>query len=558
MAGDEKSSVCGLCGNTIKPRGNALKCGSNCEKWFHIECVNISKIEYNNVKTALQVKGVNWTCEPCQELTSANSDSERSGLVLEKKIDKLFEIVKGLVTDNLLLNEKFDNAFDLGKSKNILPVGCLTITSNDVSRRPMKAKDIVEVHETPNNDKRVSDNASSDLQDAPTYASKAKNNSKQCVACRPKPNLHQCSNNSDADNEGFCTVSYKVESRHERCQFPGWVVSHHHWHSLDNGHSYHFSHKNATLRITREHGPTEMRLVCHHIVANSTTVTLVAHATAGCKNGYICMVFHKRDSAVIQVQQSNKMVQDPSEACIPPFTDPYQMSSPVTLITVSLPETRCPLAGQYIASSGQATWTLPSDPDPLCHSNTTVSISCFASPNAITFQTCSSESSAVYNCHGTWSDNRTTYVIASPVSRKSTDAKRYCFILNQRNGYMTLHRLSDSCNLSANRITSPLNLTLQGSHILSSTCGHPGPTSVISDTGTSRSLFTFFLFLYHHPTVPVHDSLGMLKPVVEPCLAPEVCNEQECRSSCCNVRAQALRVYPVWLNESTPGPGDLG
>ncbi|KAG8284852.1 hypothetical protein J6590_093521 [Homalodisca vitripennis] len=73
----------------------------------------------------------------------------------------------------------------------------------------MKAKDIVEVHETPNNDKRVSDSASSDLQDAPTYASKAKNNSKQYVACRLKPNLHQCSNNSDADNEGFCTVSYK-------------------------------------------------------------------------------------------------------------------------------------------------------------------------------------------------------------------------------------------------------------------------------------------------------------------------------------------------------------
>ncbi|KAG8310343.1 hypothetical protein J6590_066046 [Homalodisca vitripennis] len=166
MAGDEKLSVCGLCGNTIKPRGNALKCGSNCEKWFHIECVNISKIEYNNVKISLQIKGVNWTCEPCQELTSANSDSERSGLVLEEKIDKLFEIVKGLVSDNLLLNEKFDNAFDLGKSKNMLPVGCLTITSNDVSPRPMKAKDIVEVHETPNNDKRVSDRASSDLQDA--------------------------------------------------------------------------------------------------------------------------------------------------------------------------------------------------------------------------------------------------------------------------------------------------------------------------------------------------------------------------------------------------------
>uniref|UniRef100_A0A1B6KQ90 Uncharacterized protein n=1 Tax=Graphocephala atropunctata TaxID=36148 RepID=A0A1B6KQ90_9HEMI len=296
----------------------------------------------------------------------------------------------------------------------------------------------------------------------------------RCYMYSKKPGselMYQVAQSGDATcssvtspSEGSKTMFLtRVESRHERCQFPSWVVSHHHWHSLGNDHSYHFSHKNATLRITREHGPTEMRLVCHHVVTNSSTVTLVAHATAGCKNGYICMVFHKRDSAVIQVQQSIEMVKEPTEACIPPFTDSRQMSSPVTLITVSLPETRCPHAGHYIASSGQASWTLPADPDPLCHTNTSVSISCFATPNAISFQTCSSEYNAVYHCHGTWSENRTTYVIASPVSRKSTDAKRYCFILNQRSGYMTLHRLSDSCNLSANRITSPLNLTLQGS-----------------------------------------------------------------------------------------------
>ncbi|KAG8297137.1 hypothetical protein J6590_041445 [Homalodisca vitripennis] len=50
--------------------------------------------------------------------------------------------------------------------------------------------------------------------------------------------------------------------------------------------------------------------------------------------------------------------------------------------------------------------------------------------------------------------------------------------------------------------------------------GHPRPTSVTFDTGTSRSLSTFFLSLYLHLTVPVHDSLGVLKPVLEPYLAP--------------------------------------
>jgi len=269
-------------------------------------------------------------------------------------------------------------------------------------------------------------------------------------------------NGVTSPTEGAKTyILTRLESSHEKCKFPSWVVDHHHWHSLDNSHSYHFSHKNATLRITHEHGPTEMRIVCHHIVANKSMVAVVAHATAGCKNGYICIVFHKRDSGVIQVQKSNEMVQEQSEACVPPFTDPYQMSSPVTLVTVSPSLVRCPQAGRYIAHN-QPLWALPSEPDPTCHSNTSLLIGCSTSPEVVTLQACSPESATAYHCQGSWSENQTTYIIASPVSRKSTDAKRYCFILNQSEGSLTLHRLADSCNLSSNQASPPLNLTLQG------------------------------------------------------------------------------------------------
>jgi hypothetical protein len=41
---------------------------------------------------------------------------------------------------------------------------------------------------------------------------------------------------------------------------------------------------------------------------------------------------------------------------------------------------------------------------------------------------------AAYFCHGSWEDNGTSYLIASPVSRKSVGARRYCFIYTRSSG----------------------------------------------------------------------------------------------------------------------------
>lgn len=35
---------------------------------------------------------------------------------------------------------------------------------------------------------------------------------------------------------------------------------------------------------------------------------------------------------------------------------------------------------------------------------------------------------SAYSCYGSWEENGTFYLIASPISRKSTEARRYCFI----------------------------------------------------------------------------------------------------------------------------------
>lgn len=38
-----------------------------------------------------------------------------------------------------------------------------------------------------------------------------------------------------------------------------------------------------------------------------------------------------------------------------------------------------------------------------------------------------------YSCHGSWEEDGVSYVIATPVARKSTDALRYCFIYTLAN-----------------------------------------------------------------------------------------------------------------------------
>jgi hypothetical protein len=41
---------------------------------------------------------------------------------------------------------------------------------------------------------------------------------------------------------------------------------------------------------------------------------------------------------------------------------------------------------------------------------------------------------AAYFCHGSWEENGTSYLITSPVSRKSVGARRYCFIYTRSGG----------------------------------------------------------------------------------------------------------------------------
>lgn len=158
-------------------------------------------------------------------------------------------------------------------------------------------------------------------------------------------------------SQGSITIKLtKVDKEHNRCKYPAWITEHHDWHSLDGTKVYHFTNKNATLKVKVQEAEGdsyhEEKIVCHNLeksYPNDNTqgykVKLVAHVTSGCDIGYVCMIFHKRDHHVIELQESDQKAIMPDEACSlsDPSTMPY-----VTLISSTLRQRKCPNPGRYV------------------------------------------------------------------------------------------------------------------------------------------------------------------------------------------------------------------
>ncbi|KAF9810374.1 hypothetical protein SFRURICE_008630 [Spodoptera frugiperda] len=136
-----------------------------------------------------------------------------------------------------------------------------------------------------------------------------------------------------------------VDDEHNRCHFPSWVVEHHKWFSLDHTHQYHFTTKNATLKIMNEDGSfEEKRLVCHSILEQKDKqfVKLVAHLTRGCESGHVCVSVWRRGGGVLELQLGAALHDAPHHACSTGHSAPH-----VTLLSTSLYPMRCPMLGRY-------------------------------------------------------------------------------------------------------------------------------------------------------------------------------------------------------------------
>ncbi|PNF18768.1 hypothetical protein B7P43_G03335 [Cryptotermes secundus] len=180
-----------------------------------------------------------------------------------------------------------------------------------------------------------------------------------------------------------------------------------------------------------------MRLVCHSTEGSTEKQEIVvAHVTTGCQSGYVCMVFYRRDGHVIELQQSNKWVRVPEEACQPQTFNPVILPY-ITLITAKPHLRPCPYLGRYIVTglstrpSGGASVVSDTETSITQCSDLqfqSLTVGC-TEVNTMQFHSsCSVAETSTYSCHGSWEDNGTNYLIASPTSRKSVGARRFCFI----------------------------------------------------------------------------------------------------------------------------------
>lgn len=256
-------------------------------------------------------------------------------------------------------------------------------------------------------------------------------------------------------SEGSRTIKLtKVEHKeHSRCKYPSWVTQHHDWHSLDGTRSYHFTSRNATLKVISQDNNDdnfhEEKIVCHNLEklhpndnAQGHTEKLVAHITSGCDSGYVCMIFHRRDSHVIELQQSNEKATMPEDACT--LSDP-STATHTTLITSVLHQRKCPQPGRYAILSTTSrrqrrgrsnpsraaerrTWQEDDDEEE-CR-NTGIQIGCSSTgQNEMTIDNTCAREEIAYSCHGSWEEKGTWFSIVSQRNSELTAGlgQTFCF-----------------------------------------------------------------------------------------------------------------------------------
>jgi len=122
---DGDSGKCGLCDLTV-PGDCAIYCDGDCRQWFHLNCVNLSKADYDGINN-LSNK-IKWFCNDCDGkvnlLFGSCSDVLSDISSLKDIVQQVLDVVCRLEKDNLLLKEKLNtmmNGRNNVVSETILP-----------------------------------------------------------------------------------------------------------------------------------------------------------------------------------------------------------------------------------------------------------------------------------------------------------------------------------------------------------------------------------------------------------------------------------------------------
>ncbi|KAL1116737.1 hypothetical protein AAG570_005209, partial [Ranatra chinensis] len=270
-----------------------------------------------------------------------------------------------------------------------------------------------------------------------------------------------------------------------RCKFPSWLTSSSHWHSLDYRRTYSFHHKNSTLRLSgdAETGREDVRIQCSETrISTPDMLHIVGHYTVGCQSGYVCLMFYKRDVHVIEVQ-SGTYTRQAEEACSISYFDRNKLPF-ITLVTSNPEQRKCPHFGKFSVtgvsrrggseSTGRSREIEELSAEGCSLDLRSLIVGCGHADTMEFRSHCDSPATNIvsaYTCHASWSDNGTSYLITTPLSRSSHGAKRYCFVYTMSQVAPTPFSTSgDTCSRAITPgLTGVLafNITSQGASIMS-------------------------------------------------------------------------------------------
>ncbi|KPI98115.1 hypothetical protein RR46_11236 [Papilio xuthus] len=291
--------------------------------------------------------------------------------------------------------------------------------------------------------------------------------------------------------EGSRTMALKRVSVRFSCQFPAWMTSSSTWHTLDFSTNYTFHSRNNTLRIANRTGAgADDKVYCVSVKASSpsgNSVALVAHWQHHCVSRYVCVVLYRRDAQLAELQRGAPASR-PDDACSPHHFN--AVTAPYVTLVASNPESKvCPYSGKYSIQSHRHQRTARSPPDRGGRANRTglstfsvrnatdahmlrsrrqaeaepvcagadyhrLEVGCNSPKNMEFYSACENKDMVTaYTCHGGWYENGVSFVVATPVTRRSTAARRYCFVSREGGAGAggagrLLARSADNCDRS--------------------------------------------------------------------------------------------------------------
>ncbi|XP_064549374.1 uncharacterized protein aus isoform X2 [Drosophila montana] len=153
-------------------------------------------------------------------------------------------------------------------------------------------------------------------------------------------------NGLDSAEVGSRIMSLRKPPAAERCDFPAWFKGPRHWHALMGNAVYNYHANDGSVHIIKPNGYMETRALCEQInKQTSTEMMAVVHYTTGCKSGFMCMMFYRRDTHVIEIQ-TGKQATRLEDACAPDHFDFNKMAY-ITLLASNPEPHICPMEGLY-------------------------------------------------------------------------------------------------------------------------------------------------------------------------------------------------------------------